>query len=257
MSSEHIDELVDLAALDALTPDERSRVQAHAMLCPVCRMSLAEAREVAAKIGFSVPLHAAPPLLRGRVLAAAGIVPAAELPAQPRRPSRLPLPLITRMTTRWGALAAALVVAPLAGLLTWAVILQSQVNDLRQENRQIQEAQRGVVLLADPASLRDRMQPTDAAPSARGRVLWNPDDGTCAVVARGLPKPDAGVTYHVFYQGMKGVVNAGELRVDDEGSGELVFDASKWRGDEYRVWVSPVRGDQVGSPLLKATLRRD
>lgn len=263
MMNEHVDDLIDLEALGALDADESARVRAHVLLCDDCRRSLDQAREVVAQVGMSAPLRIAPLSLRARVLTsvATEAFPSSPAPVpissfESRQPQRLSS--IHRFTNRWGALAAAIVVVPLAGLLTWAVILQTQVNSLKQENRQIQEAQQDLVILAGPTAVRDRMIATEAAPGARGLVSWIPDDGKCVVAVRDLPKLDQGASYHVFYQGMKGVVDAGEIKPNDQGNGDLVFDSSKWRGDEYRVWVSAVRpGAEQGVPVLRATLRRD
>jgi hypothetical protein len=160
------------------------------------------------------------------------------------------------MTSRWGALAAALVLVPVIGLLTWAIVLQTQVNDLKQESKQIQEAQREIVLFSPPA-FRAKLDPTDADAGA-GWVTWIPDESRCAVKVKGLAKPEAGAAYHVFYKGMRDPVDAGKLTPDEEGKAELEFDTSRWQGFEYHVWVAQVRpGGEVGPPILKATLRRE
>jgi len=253
MSTEHIEDLVDLEALDVLTPEESAFVRAHADACPRCRADLDAARETAAQIALSVPLHHAPAMLRARLLAE--VAPAARLasplPLSAHRSARL-----IRFTNRWGAVAAALVAVPVAGLLTWNMLLQSQVNELKDENRQIQETTRDVVLLAQPSTIRARLTASEMAAGARGSVTWNPDEGRCFVVVQGLGKPDGGTSYHVFYEGMKGLVDAGELKPNEQGVADLVFDASRWRGDEYRIYVTAVRQNAEPVTLLSASLRR-
>jgi hypothetical protein len=254
MNAEHVEELIDLEALGALTSEESELVRVHAAGCPRCRASLAQAEEVVARLALAVPLHRAPAGLRGRVMAevaAPSVPPRAPIRSpEPRRPS-----VITRFNRRWGAAAAVLVALPLAGLLAWALMLQNQVNDLKQQNQQIQELQRDLVLLAP--GIRARFMPTKDAGEAAGSIVWNPDEGKCSVTVAGLSRSDPPTSYHVYYQGWRGVEDAGVLEPDEAGRASLVFDASRWRGDVYHVWVSALRPDGESVPLLQASLRRD
>lgn len=254
MNSEHVHELVDLEALGTLGPEESARVRAHVGGCDSCRADLHQAQETTARLALSAPLRRAPATLRAELLRQIGVTPA-EMPlrATPRAVS----PWL-RLSNRWAALAASLVIAPVAGLLTWAVLLQSQVNDLKEESRQVTETQRDVVLLALPTGVKAKLTPTANAGTARGSVSWNPDEGKCVVVVTGLQRLEPGASYRVYYDGPKGVMLAGELRPDAEGTAELVFDTSKWRADEYRVWISAVRpSNETGTVLLAASLRRE
>ena len=258
MNAEHVEDLIDLEAVGALEPAESAFVRAHAAGCPLCRASLAEAEATATRLALAVPLQRAPAALRQRVMREV-VAPAPServrpfvAPAAPRQPTAL-----MRFNRRWGAMAAMLFVVPLTGLLTWAFVLQNQVNDLRDEARQLQETQKDVLVLAVQPAVRARFTPTEAAGTARGSVTWNPDEGKCMVQVRGLPK-EPGTSYHVFYQGMREPVDAGELRPDDEGTAGLIFDASRWRGDVYRVWVAAQRGNaEQPQILLEVALRRD
>jgi hypothetical protein len=257
MNAQHVEELIDLEALGALTSEESEFVRVHAAGCPRCRASLAQAEEVAARLALAVPLHRAPARLRARVMAdvstpsvaqAAPAVPAGR--AEPRR-----LSAIVRFNRRWGAIAAVLFAVPLAGLLAWALMLQNQVNDLKQQNQQIQELQRDLVLLAP--GIRARFMPTQDAGEAAGSIVWNPDEGKCSVTVAGLARSDPPTSYHVFYQGWRGVEDAGVLDPDEAGRASLVFDASRWRGDVYHVWVSALRENGESVTLLQASLRRE
>jgi hypothetical protein len=255
MSSAHVDELVDLEALGALEAPESARVRAHSTICPTCRAALRAAEETAARLALSVPLRTAPPVLRARVMRSIddpAPLSAVPVPLPVRRPH-----VLRRVTNRWGALAAALVIVPVIGLLTWAIVLQTQVNELKQESKQIQEAQRDIVLFSPP-SFRAKLEATEPDAGATGWVTWIPDEGRCAVKVKGLAKLEAGASYHVFFKGTRDAVDAGELKPNDEGKAELEFDTSRWQGFEYRVWVAPVRpGAEAGPPVLKATLRRE
>ena len=258
MNAEHVEELLDLEALGALDPEASASVRAHVAECVHCRASLDAAQATAARLAVLVPMHRAPAALRERVMAevrrsGSPASAPAPVPVSPRAPTPM-----MRFNRRWGALAAMLFIVPLAGLLTWNFLLQHEVNALKQDTRQMQETQRDVVLLALPSTVRARFSPTEQAGSAQGTVNWNPDEGVCKVSVRGLPRQEPGVSYRVFYQGPRGVIDAGELRPDEEGAAEHTFDVSKWRGDEYHVWVSAVRPGSEHSPvLLQASLRRN
>jgi hypothetical protein len=260
MSAAHVEDLVDLEALGALDAEESAAVRAHAAACARCRALLADAEGTAARLALSVPLHRAPASLRERVLAQ--VIP---------HPTAAPTPLpragrshtgiagaLMHFNRRWGAMAAVVLVVPLAGLLVWAMFLQSEVNDLKRENQQIQETQTDIVLMALPTSLRRDFVPTEHAGTARGMVSWNPDVGKCAVRVRDLPPPEPGTSYQVFFEGQMGPRPAGELKPDEDGIATLNFDASKWKGTEYRVWVSAVRtAPESETVLLQAWLRRE
>ena len=255
MNSGHVDDLVDLEALEALEPEESAHVRLHATICATCRAALIEAEDAAARLALAVPLHRAPAELRSRVL---GLV-AADAPVPPPGSNPRRLAGLTLRANRWGALAAVLLVIPLAGLLIWAVFLQSQVNDLKEDSRHMQEAQRDVILLALPTTIKAKLTPTEHASDARGWVSWNPDEGQCALSVKALPKPEPGTSYRVYYEGPRGVFEAGELKPSDDGQAELRFDVSRWQGRDYRVWVSAVRPNSSdgGTMLLTADLRRE
>lgn len=254
MTDEHIDDLVELAALDALEPEEARRVEEHAAGCAQCLRSLASARATADHLAIAAPRRTPPALLRQRVLGAIDTPVGA--PAPVRTPRHRDQPW---SRTRWGALAAALVAIPVLGLLSWSLLLQRQVNDLRQQSRQLQESHRDLVLLAaPPTSIRVRMTVADGAGSARGSVTWAPDQGRCAVLASDLPVNDRERVYHVFYQDPGGIHDAGPLTPDENGAAEIVFNVARWKGSEYQVWVAPARsGGEPGGTILSAMLRRE
>jgi len=255
MSAQHVDDLLDLEALGALSPEESAFVRAHAADCAPCRASLEAAEGVAARLALAAPLYRAPAGLRERVLAELDAPPAE--PARrtnvvtmaPRQPSA-----IMRFNRRWGAVAASVLIVPLAGLLAWALILQNQVNDLKPQSQQLQQTQGNLVVLA--SGIRARFTPTQDAGSATGSVVWSPEEGKCSVSVAGLPRQEP-VSYHVFYQGWRGIEDAGELKPDEAGRASLVFDASRWKGDTYDVWVAAVKpGSDQATALLQASLRR-
>jgi len=259
MSTAHVEDLVDLEALGALDAEESAFVRAHVADCARCRSLLADAESTTARLALSAPLHRAPASLRDRVMAEVTGPPIA-LPLAPR--SRQPHTgiggALIRFNRRWGAMAAMILVVPLTGLLAWAVFLQSEVNDLKRENQQIQETQTDLVLMALPSSRSRDFTATEHAGAARGVVSWNPDAGKCMVRVHDLPPAEPGTSYQVFYEGTFGARPAGELKPDEEGVASLKFDTSRWQGAEYRVWVATVGpAPEQSTVLLQASLRRD
>ncbi|MGD9892884.1 MAG: anti-sigma factor [Dehalococcoidia bacterium] len=256
MSAAHVDDLIDLEALGALDAEESIFVRAHTADCPRCRAILEDAEGVAARLAFSVPLHHAPRALREGVMGEVAAAP--ETVGEPRRRSMLDGGMIVRLSRRWGAMAAMILVAPLVGLLAWSLLLQNEVNDLKRENQQIQATQEELVLQALPTSLQAPFTPTESARGAYGTVSWNPDKQVCMVKVKHLPAADAGVSYHVYYQGPVGPRHAGTLEPDEQGSAEIRFDTSRWQGTEYQVWVSSVRPEsEPAIVILQATITRN
>ncbi len=69
MNHQDARELLALAALDALSPEDAAAVEAHIAWCADCRKELAELRDVAARVGSSIPLKPMDPERKQRVMA--------------------------------------------------------------------------------------------------------------------------------------------------------------------------------------------
>ncbi len=69
MNHQDARELLALAALDALSPEDAAAVEAHIAWCADCRKELAELRDVAARVGSSIPLKPMDPERKERVMA--------------------------------------------------------------------------------------------------------------------------------------------------------------------------------------------
>ena len=259
MICDELREAIDLCAIGALEPAEAERVRQHAATCPVCRIALRAADEAAAAFGATAPRHHAPDSLRSRVLAAAragsSVAPLRPLPTRPARFAR-----IRWLSIRYAAAAAAVGVLALAATLVWTTRLQGQVNELREETAQIQRRNDGLVLFAVPSSVKASFQPLSDLKGVTGAATWSPERGVCYVMFSGLPRPEAGTAYRLWYVVDNGrrVIDAGEIVPDEQGRAERVIDASQWRGRDYELVLRLERqpNDATATALLSANLRR-
>jgi anti-sigma factor RsiW len=268
---------IDLCALGTLPPDEAERVRAHAATCADCQAELLAAEDAVARLALAVPRVPAPAALREAVFAAVR-GPAGVAHRRRRWPWRIrsrpaqavargaPAPglgllhlLGRRVSARFGAVAAAVVLLPLAGLLAWTTVLQRQVNELRDETAQIQRRNEGLLLLASPSTARADFRPVGDARGATGSATWNPDRRVCFVFFDHLPEPEAGAAYRLWYS-VDGriTVDGGRVVRDDNGRAEVIIDASNWRGQTYELILKLERTphDPGAVPILMARLVR-
>jgi hypothetical protein len=249
---------IDLYALGTLDASEADRVRVHVALCDACRAELLAAEETAARLAFTVPRVAAPPAVRDAVFAAIHAGPRDEAHTTHRRSWPLLRPRALP-AGRFGTLAAALLLIPIAGLLIWAVLLQRQVNSLRHDAAAMQRRADGLTLLAMPSSLRADFVPARDAGGAMGAVMWNPEKGLCAVLLDRLPRAEPGTAYRLWYRvDDRLTVDAGEIHPDEYGRAEIMIDTSRWRGSVYdmAVRVEHTPADPTAPALLTAQLRR-
>src|SRR5437764_181300 len=102
-------ELVAAHALDSLDGPDRQSVEQHIRGCEDCRAQLEQHGRVTELLAASLPPHAASPLLRSRILDAAG---AAQTPATPARAAAVTTARPRRRQRRmWPAFAGSCAVA--------------------------------------------------------------------------------------------------------------------------------------------------
>ncbi len=196
--SEAVD-LLGAYALDALDPEEREAVEAHAAGCEQCADEVAEHREVA---GLLTPGWGRPPAgAWDRIAAALVDVPPpldlAPVIAMKRREGQLRAP--ERRRSRIGLGIAALVAAAAVAMVG---VLGVRVADDRQRISQLTLGQHGDELqrsanaaLADPQAHKVTLTSADGYRKAQAVML---PDGTGYVVSNNLPDLSQQRTYQLW-----------------------------------------------------------
>ncbi len=255
-----------------MTPEEREALLASYALGTLSAPDVADAerlidsdsaaaaevesyQEIAELIAFSAPLQRPPTELRDRVLAAARRKPSR------RRRWRVPVGRI---------LPAASMAAILAIVTVYAVNLQQEVSDLREQTAllsavvqadakrldqlaaqpsaqadisvletQLQETQSATSILADPEAESAELVPTGAAHGATGTYTWSDSADAAVVVLRGLPALPFGSEYRVSLMDRWGNVLATESTLPDSDEETMLLIATPAGGWPQQVVVFP------------------
>ncbi len=173
-----VHELTAAYAVDALSPEERDRYEAHLMRCEECRQELATLAPAATALAYAVETPPPPPELRSRIVAA--VAADNVVPLAPRR--------------RWPLVAAGAAAVAAAAVAVWAVSLSHSLTHVRSER---DAAARAVQILGDPAAATHTLQ------GAAG-VVGIDGAGRGVLVIRGLPRAPHGKTYEAWVM-QKGV----------------------------------------------------
>ena len=236
MDCEQIRDLLDAYALGAADAREAAAIEEHVADCVRCWSSLDEAQRVAASLALSTVLQKAPQSLRSRVLAEAE---RRRRPALPSFPGRL----------RWlwpaatGALAAGAVAAA-----TFALVLQAEVNDLRDDRDRLasdtqnagavlQEQRQLMAVLAAPDARQINLQPADADSEALAVYYWSSSTRTGALLSSNLPPLSQGRVYQVWLLTGDEVYDVGSFE-SWNGLGQLSMDMQDVSGRPVGIGVS-------------------
>ena len=242
MTSEERTELLAAYALCGLSAADASAVEELARSDPAAARELAEYQEVADLIALDAPLRPADPLLRARVLRDA------------RRTERAAGRRIPILRT----LAMAAVVAAFALSLGWALRLQGEVNDLRQEAVALQSAgtsysgridvlerrdvgagdeairaelslvretqKQFIVVLGDPDRTTAELVSAAGGHGASGRCVWSASLNAGVVIARDLPPLPLGTLYEVWLDDGVRMVSAGTFLPATDGEADVLIE---------------------------------
>lgn len=221
MSDRH-EEMLDLCAgyaLDALDPDERTRLDAHlAAGCPECEREIAAYREATLAIAAGAPSVRPAPALKRRVLAAidGGAAPATVSRLRPAASSRR---WVAVAALGWAA-AAAIAVAFVLQQRTLAD-LSVQLAGLRDEqarlNRTLAEERQWSASMASPAARVAFFAPTSgAAQRPGGWALLDPSSRRAVVVLERL-SVEPGHDFELWAIRAAGPQSLGVIAVDPSG----------------------------------------
>jgi len=178
IEQDHIDDLVEARALDALAPDDQMRVDQHVEICPTCKHLLAEMTETAHLLAWIV---------------------------QPERPSRHCKSRIMERIERETFLARPPAGRPRRSLPGWsgwlavgalALVLVGWNVRLRQENDKLQLVDTAMVADRKPATLKP--QTANLTP-ATGQMYIHPDGQDAVLVVHNLAPAPAGKIYQIWF----------------------------------------------------------
>ena len=285
---------LDAYALGVLDRDDARRIDEHVAACPDCRRLLDEARVSAASLALAVPMAAAGPAVRARVLArtantaGVGAQPAAPAPERtPLHPIDAPAGGSRRASAnRWWLAAAAVLVAALAGVSAWAAVTQRRIDRLERDNDAVRASataqagdlaaaqaaltdvtdsnaraeatlatQRAMVgVMAQPDVERIGLHGTRSATSASAQYVWSPARAAGVMLADGLPPLAEGLTYQAWVVYETSWESAGTFSVDASGSGALLVSAHDDGTRGAPSWYCVTVEPAGGSPKHTGTM---
>ena len=224
MDCTEIRDIIDAYALGAGAPEEASQIEAHVAECVRCWDELGKAQRTAALLALSAPMKDVPEGLEERIMAIARREAAGE------RPDRRP-PLLQRLRLSWASTAAGLGVASIAAI-TFAGVLQAQVNDLKSENDRIERQMSGTNQeLA--RQVRDMNEVVEAQEVAIKTVIA----GSPGVEMKPAGQSEATVRYSWTVGGSDGILSCEHL-------------ADAPQGMVYQVWFT---NDALNAPAVAIT----
>ena len=236
MDCEQVRELLDAYALGAAGAAEASFIEEHVADCVRCWSSLDEAQRVTAYLALSTVLQKAPQSLRSRVLAEA---------ERRRRPSLPSFP--GRLRWLWPAATGALAAGAVAAA-TFALVLQAEVNDLRDDRDRLasdtqnagavlEEQRQLMAVLAAPDAQQISLDPADPNSEALAVYYWSRTSRTGALLSNNLPPLREGQVYEVWLLTGDEVYDVGSFE-SWNGVGQLSMDIKDVSGRPVGIGVS-------------------
>jgi anti-sigma-K factor RskA len=229
-----------------LPVDERAAYSSHLELCRVCRQLVTQFQEVAELLPDALEEGAPLPGLKARVLAQAA--------ADGEREAQQPPPLSlderpSRAGQRWfnwlspaPAVAMAVLVLALVGLIVWNVYLSLSINHqartLVEQSRLLEAIAAGAVVHHIPG--------TDVAPGARAVLLQEPGSENAFLIVQGLSNLPSDMEYQVWHIGGEGdaPMGVGTFSITDPDGQLITVPANFSNAEALGISIEP-RG---GSP---------
>ncbi|MEE8347091.1 MAG: anti-sigma factor [Dehalococcoidia bacterium] len=256
MNCEQIKELLDAYSLGAAEEHEAKALEEHVADCVRCWSSLNEAQRTAASLALSTAIQQAPDSLRRRILAEA------ERTVSPTAPG-----LMERLRRLWPIGAGALAVAVTASL-AFALILQVEVGDLKDENDELAaeidsadelliEQRQLMAVLAAPDVQQISLESRDPTSAATAVYHWSGAAKAGALFCKDLPQLGEGQLYQVWLTTEDGVYAIGSFETWD-GVGQLYLNLEDVPARPLAIGMSiedTPNADQPSEIFLFAELR--
>jgi hypothetical protein len=211
-------ELLDAYSLGAAEPEEANGLEEHVADCVRCWEQLSEAQRTSAMLALSVAIEEAPQSLRDRILT---------LAAHDVEERQGWLPALWHRLRGGGTVAVAAVAAAGVAALVFAVVLQVQLSDLRDDNsalvEQMETSDQFVRVLSAPDRREIDIPPTSPETQAAAVFQWSAAHGQAFVTCNKLPPLQGGQVYQVWLY-VNGTPTSAGTFTAAEGVGQLPFD---------------------------------
>lgn len=236
---EQLQELYPAYVLDAVDAVDRARIEQHLPQCVKCTGVVASYRPVAEALAFAAPPVDPPVDLKSRVLMA----------TMPQMPRAQPAPsLLAQLSSGLSNLVRAPAFSAVAlllviGLALWNMSLQNQIAQQVALSRQMsaeisfQRDMLNTMAYANGAPM--KLQGTQIASRAVGRLYAPADDTTLALIVNDLPPLPSGMVYQFWLIDVTGDrTSGGTFTVDEQGRGWLLVHAPKPLGNYQGVGIT-------------------
>ena len=235
-----IEELLPFYALGALTDEERDRVETYLRAHPEARRHVEGLEKVVTELPRSVvPVEPSPR-------------PKAALKERIAADERAHSPAATstgRSAVRFDTLLQAFSLGAAVVAILWALILNTQLSQLREQISLLGEAlvaqsnslaEINARLPQTPASAAETivLAGTELQPEARGQLIADPNKTSAVLVITGLDQLEPGMTYQVWLIDGGGPKSAGLLSVDSNGQGLLIVSSELTIGQFETLGIS-------------------
>ena len=222
-----IEELLPFYTLDALSDEERELVESYLTENPEVREQIGGLQSAASALPYSVTPVAPQRRLKDALMARVAVDAGARSRASEQKQASHP------RERRWANLFPAFSFAIATVAVVWAVILNIQISQLRNDVSALGKAlvaqsnsieQINVKLPQTPASaaMTISLKGTNVQPQALGQLIADPSSESAVLVITGLGQLESGKTYQVWLIDAGGPKSAGLLTVDAHGQGVLI-----------------------------------
>lgn len=243
MDCEQIRELLEAYVLGALEPAERVEIEQHLATCAACRLIVDEITETLSTLPAALAVASSlqpPPRMKERLLQAVAATSSQSRPARNAstdEPGRhRPVPFLNQIAGMpWRMIASIVTVLLFVLSFTWGIRLTvalDQERQLRAEHADLldevvgeQEIVFEIIGFDDTNRQFLRSQQPDS--TSYGKLFTRPSMPYVVVMAGRLPQPSPGETFHLWVTRGGTIALGGELTIDDNGFGLLVFTADQ------------------------------
>lgn len=242
-SNQHLDDIIPIYALGALSGKEKRDVEAHIRGCSHCRAKLAEARSTVNVLPSSVEPVDPSPQTKHKLFARVEADLARPLPASLRSGSK-PAPAISFRPILMPRLLA---IGLLAVLLLLAIGLAAP-----PLLRQLNEQREITAILTNPGAQTRVIHGTRDRPTAHGRLTAVPGDNRAVLEVDGLGPLPPDKTYEFWLIRGSLPVPSGLFDVSSEGTKTMLVSASEGIDSFDKLGVTIERS--AGEEAPKGTL---